>query len=223
MFEFESEDPAAEGSEQLGAWFDRLSSADVYILGSGVSALVAGYFLQQQGVHTVVLTEADTPGGRLVWKSGPVPIFFPTLSLLADTGYSISEENYAWINRLELVIHLTNAFFQVGGELLSGIIFEKITPASGQMQLELLHDRRSLVFDAVDSVITEPLSPPEELGGEADNVSEKMVLNTGRRSEGWIQAGHQAHQNLDSAADPTLVNGCLLSGRKASEIVLTEF
>ncbi|GEM_PF-4784506 len=220
MFEFESEDLTAEESERLGAWLDQISTADVYLLGAGVAALTAGFFLQKQGVQTVILTESDTPGGRLAWKSGPVSISYPALELLAESGYQVQADNSLWLPRLKLVTHLTNIYFQAGGELLSGIIFEKISSSVDRMRLELLFDRRSLFFESVDAIITEPVAAPEELRGPAENLSEKMVLNTGRRSEGWIQAGRQALTVLDSPTDQDLVNGCLLSGRKAAEVAL---
>ncbi len=207
--------------EKLTGWYDNCCQTNVAILGADISALLAGIFLEDAGLQTVVLTESEQPGDRFILKQGPVPIIHPAEQILHEIDFKTALEAPFWVQRTELLAFCTEKYFAAGGSFLPGVTVERITgqPAGHELQLRL--DEQPLVITAEKTLVTTPVAQVEILTEKEGSVHQYMVLNTGLRSEGWIQAGYQAVDRYSTSEELLLVNGAILSGRKAAEVVVS--
>ena len=202
-------------------WLTSCSRTNLFILGGSISGLVAGFFLEKAGIETVILSEDEQPGGQFIWKRGPVPIIHPAENILREVGYESAAGSPLWVQRTEILAFCTARYFAAGGLFLGGIKLENIIDKPPGFELSLTLNEEPLVITAEDGIVTAPAFQPIELSDDLPGVAhELMVQNTGRRPEGWVKAGNQVLTGYSAAEELLLINGHLLSGRKAAEIGL---
>lgn len=219
------ESPPAEDWGQLverqrAEWLDPLFDARIALLGGGLASLIAGWFLQREAFETVIMVPAETLGGRLTWSAGPVGVVDPATDVLAELGIEVSEESPAFLDRHRLLHDLAARYHDQGGFVVTDVT-ELGTPEATKDDFEI-----SVTWQGQDRVVgfeelvgTVPKAQPGAPSGEPDNPQEHMVLGTGRRQDGWIQAGYQAlPARLRQGRDP-MESALILSGRKAAEVV----
>ncbi len=203
-------------------WLKECGKAEVFIVGGGITALTAGLFLQEENVNTLVVNEAAQVGGRFLWQQGPVPVVNPAVELLAELEFVPELTAPYWIQRTELISFLVNQYFSAGGELLPGVNLEKFRSKNRVFEIDLLFNNQPLIYSGEDLIVTTAYTESVRFSEEGESSPESMVLNTERREAGWVQAGYQALVDTSGTEDLSLVNGCLLSGRKAGELILAE-
>ncbi len=217
------EELGRQRDEEYARWLSRRRGATALILGGGPAGLAAGVVLQQNDVSSLIVEEAEQLGGRLTWESGPLPVFSPAHELLAEFGLEVSQTPPLWLDRLQLFDLLVHAYFEAGGRALTGGTIQhppRSNPDEEGFLLDLYLGDRTEVIEAEEVIVTLPLAPPGRAPRDSESVLEQMVLATGRRQDDWIQAGFQAlPSELRDRSEPYL-NGCLLSGRKAAEVIL---
>lgn len=203
------------------AWLEEARESDVVIVGGGLSALVAGILLGQEDRQSLIVEEAEQLGGRLLWENGPATVLSPADEILDELGFSLPSESPSWPDRIQLISFLAHEFFEEGGRVLPGVSVQAPPVETGEsFQLELYFWERHEVFTSPEIIVTLPLTQPARPPRPGDNPLEEMVLATGRRQDNWIQAGFQA-LNPETRDEPEpFENACILSGRKAAEVIL---
>lgn len=209
--------------KQQQEWLEACRSAEIIVLGSGIAALTAGLFLELEGQNTLVVAEAENPGGRFTWQPGPVPIVEPAGELLEEVEFTGEVSAPLWVHRTELLAFFVHRYFSAGGEMLSGAKVEKFRCLGDEFELDLMFNSQPLILSASEFIVTTSFTETENNGTTGDTSGpERMVVNTKRREEGPLQAGYQALPEIDEETELPLVNGALLSGRKAAEIILAD-
>lgn len=224
MFDLPPEEElSSEVGERRRTWLDSCRDREYAVIGGGVTGLMAGLYLQRHNYSTVVMTEADHLGGRLTWDYGPVPLFAPADESLHDLGFPLESEAPVWIDRNLLLTFLVTSFYDEGGIVLTGGYFNA-DPVSrdDEFRVEFVLSDVSEVFVVSDVISTLGKFDHEERISESETVLEKLVLNTIRRSDGFVQAGVRALREPERSSTPPLESAQVLSGRKAAELVLDE-
>ncbi|MGM0380717.1 MAG: FAD-binding protein [bacterium] len=221
MFDFSGREASLDSSKKFNEWLEECLDCDVLVVGAGVSALVAGLELQREDKKVLLVTEAAQPGGRLTWERGPVEILSPADELLGELGFPLNDNPPLWIDRLELLAYLSNRFYELGGLILNSVFIEGEPRREGEnFELDILCDDRPFIINGPELISTVP--GEKEIPGDApcSEILEKIVQQTGRTEEGYVQAGLKAYYPGKKGQFCPLVNALLLSGRKAARFCL---
>lgn len=223
MFDFRGRDVGEDSTEKYNQWLEECLDCEVMVLGGGVTALVAGIELQDRGQNVLLLTEADQPGGRLVWENGPVEILSPADELLEELGFPIDSNLPLWVDRLELLGYLVNRFYELGGLIINSAVIENYFQ-SGQdgFEVEMLLNDRPLIASSPELIVTTGRDRAAGEDSYCPGILEKIVHNTRRTGDGFVAAGLNAHSPGRRGRFCPLVNGFILSGRKAARLSLAD-
>ncbi len=207
--------------ERRTEWLRPLHEARVGVTGGNLAALVAGYFLQNESMDSVILVPAEQLGGRLTWQTGPVGIASPADRVLDDMGLDSASESPVFMDRHRLLHELAVRYLRAGGFVLTDVA-ELTEPASAEDTVDLSCEwsRELLNLEFEDLIGTLPMSQPASPTRTPESEADHMVVGTGRRQDGWVQAGDQALPERLRRSDRPSESSLILSGRKAAEIVL---
>ncbi|MFP4687894.1 MAG: hypothetical protein ACLFN5_07300 [bacterium] len=224
MFKFSGEtDVHSRQLKEYHTWLLGMQEMDVVVLGSDPTALACGLELLGEDYSVLLIDEAETPGGRFTWQRGPVEIISPADELLEELGFPIVSNPPLWLDRLDLLSYMCNRFYRQGGKILPGVYIEgPPRQRKDGFEINLLLDNCPLIISAGDVVVTVPKFNPPSPETVCEQQIEDMVLNTGRHGDGWIRAGYQALLPVTDTEYCPMINGCLLSGRKAAHIVFNK-
>jgi len=224
MFDFSGRDPGKDDTEKYSQWLGECLDCDLLIVGAGVTGLVAGLELQENNRDVLLITGADQPGGRLVWENGPVEILSPADELLGELGFPVDSNPPLWVDRLELLAYLVNRFYELGGLILNSALIEKyFCNKDNCFEVELLLAGQPLIATAPELIVTAPGEGKNQNSSSCPEILEKMVYNTRRSEKGFVEAGLKAYHPGRRSRFCSLVNGFVLSGRKAARLCRAEY
>lgn len=214
-------DVTAEAGRAREDWLQGCGESQLLVLGGGVAAVTAGLVVQESGRSVVLVETARTPRDRFFASDDPLMILSPTDEVLEELGLDVDGTPPVWRNPVSLETALLHRFLEAGGSLVRRAVVDGRPASRGrtfEVKINLGADRR--VFAADDLMLTTPCLDPEPAGEPSEHVLHEMVLATRRREDGMIQAGYQALGDRRISPGVPAVNGLVLSGRKAAELVL---